>query len=222
MHSFPSLILFDCDGTLMDSHHAIVRAMQEAFAGNGLPAVSDLSIRAVIGLSLQEAIGRLTDGSIPHEKIADDYRAIYRAGEDEVALFPTVRDTLDTLRQRGYWLGIVTGKSRSGLLRVLEAKGLSDLFYVMRTADCCYSKPHPAMVLECMQEMGIGAERTTVIGDAIFDIQMAVAAGVSSLGVSYGVSSSSSLRSAGAGAVVNRFSELLDYFPALSGAQEAV
>lgn len=221
MHTFPFLILFDCDGTLMDSQHAIVHAMQGAFRENDLPEPGESAVRAVIGLSLAEAINRLADGSARQAKIADDYRSIYRAGEAGVSLYPAVHETLLLLRQRGYWLGVVTGKSRAGLKRALEAKGLHELFYVMRTADCCLSKPHPAMVLECMDEMGVAAERTSVVGDAIFDIQMAAAAGVTSFGVSYGVSSGKSLHAAGAAAIVDNFSDLLGYFPALRGVQEA-
>lgn len=218
----PHLILFDCDGTLMDSQHAIVRAMQQAFANNDLPVPDADSIHKVIGLSLREAVHLLTDQSGLHEKIIHDYRSFYRAGEDEVKLYPAVDETLQALKRRGYWLGVVTGKSMSGLLRALEARGLRDLFYVIRTADCCLSKPHPAMVMECMQEMGVSAGRTSVVGDAIFDIQMAKAAGVASFGVAYGVSSSEALRLAGAHAVVDSFSDLLGFFPALQGVQEVV
>ena len=221
VHTFPFLILFDCDGTLMDSQHAIVRAMQDAFRQNALPEPDEAAVRAVIGLSLSEAVKRLAGESSGQAKIVEDYRTLYRAHEDQVRLYPSVHETLQELRQRGYWLGVVTGKSRAGLKRALEGKGLSNLFYVMRTADCCLSKPHPAMVLECMDEMGVNAERTSVVGDAIFDIQMAAAAGVAAMGVSYGVSSGNSLRAAGADAIVENFSDLLGYFPALRGVQEA-
>ena len=126
-----------------------------------------------------------------------------------------MKETLEVLRSRGYWLGVVTGKSRAGLLRVLESFELGDLFYVWRTADCTHSKPHPAMVLECMLELGVPADRTWVVGDACFDIQMAVAAEVEALGVSFGVASSDELLQAGARRVVNDFAELLSYFPRL-------
>lgn len=211
----PYLILFDCDGTLMDSQHAIVRAMRQAFGINGLPAPDTESVSKVIGLSLHEALRQLSDRADLHEKIMADYRICYRAAEDQVELYPAVRETLEELKRRGYWLGLVTGKSKAGLLRVLDAKGLREMFYVMRTADCCLSKPHPAMVTECMQEMGVTARQTGVVGDAIFDIQMATAAGVASFGVAYGVSSSEALRLAGASAVAESFPDLLGYFPAL-------
>lgn len=214
----PYLILFDCDGTLMDSQGAIVRAMQQAFRTNGFAAPDEISIHRVIGLSLCDAVRQLSGRPEGHENIMHDYRLFYRTCEDEVALFPAVRETLQTLRERGYWLGLVTGKSRSGLLRALDSRGLREMFYVMRTADCCPSKPHPAMVLECMQEMGLSARQTGVVGDAIFDIRMAAAAGVSSFGVAYGVSSGEELYSAGATAVADKFSDLLEYFPVLPDA----
>jgi len=150
-----------------------------------------------------------------HQQIEQAYRESYLSAEHGIALFPHVRETLEALRERGYWLGVVTGKSKSGLLRVLERFHLAELFYVLRTADCTHSKPHPAMVLECMQEMGVVAEQTVVIGDALFDIQMAKAAGVRSLGVSFGVAETESLLQAGAEDVVHAFPDLLAYFPPL-------
>jgi len=215
----PSLILFDCDGTLMNSHLSIVQAMQKAFSRYGLPEPSSQAVFDVIGLSLVKAVDQLAATTELSEKIILAYREYYRAAEDEPELYPGVHDTLQALRQRGYWLGVVTGKSMTGLLRVLDAFDLQDYFYVLRTADCCNSKPHPAMVLECMAEMGVEATQTFVVGDALFDIQMANAAGVRSLGVSFGVSGSDELDHAGAGVVVDDFSDLLAYFPPLQDHQ---
>jgi phosphoglycolate phosphatase len=211
----PFLILFDCDGTLMDSHTAIVRAMQKAFCSCGLPEPSTKAVFDVIGLSLGRAIDQLADNSYLAEEIKHAYRDYYRVAEHELKLYPGVRETLQVLRQRGYWLGMVTGKSKAGLLRVLDAFGLQDYFCVLRTADCSDSKPHPAMVRECMAEVGVEATQTCVVGDALFDIQMAHAAGVVALGVLFGVSGSDEPERAGAMAVVNNFSDLLAYFPPL-------
>jgi phosphoglycolate phosphatase len=215
----PSLILFDCDGTLMDSHIAIVRAMQKAFCLCGLAEPSTRAVYDVIGLSLDRAIDHLAGPKHLAEKIKCIYRENYRAAEPELKLYPGVHDTLQTLRKRGYWLGVVTGKSMAGLLRVMDAFDLQDYFYVLRTADCCNSKPHPAMVLECIAEMGVEAAQTYVVGDALFDVQMAHAAGVAALGVSFGVSGSDELEHAGVMAVVNDFSDLLAYFPPLQDHQ---
>jgi phosphoglycolate phosphatase len=211
----PSLILFDCDGTLMDSHIAIVQAMQKAFCLCGLAKPSTRAVYDVIGLSLDRAIGQLAGNKRLVEKIKYIYREHYRAAEPDLKLYPGVHETLQTLRHRGYWLGVVTGKSTAGLLRVLDTFDLQDYFYVLRTADCCNSKPHPAMVLECMVEMGVEAAQTCVVGDALFDIQMAHAAGITALGVSFGVSGSDELERIGAMAVVDDFSDLLSYFPPL-------
>ena len=211
----PSLILFDCDGTLMNSHLAIVRAVQQAFCRFGLKEPSEKAVFEVIGLSLDKAIVQLAGSMDKVEEIKQSYREYYRAAEPELKLYPGVRETLLSLRQRGYWLGVVTGKSTAGLLRVLDTFDLQDYFYVLRTADNCNSKPHPEMVLECMAEMGVEAAQTSVVGDALFDIQMAQSAGVTALGVSFGVSASDELLDAGAEAVVNDFSDLLAYFPLL-------
>lgn len=212
----PHLILFDCDGTLTDSHGAIVNAMQQAFISCGLVAPENEAVQRVIGLSLQAAIETLVPEGTSHEIIADTYRQHYLAAEEALALYPGVVETLEALKQRGYWLAVVTGKSKRGLLRVLEKFGLKDYFYAVRTADCCPSKPHPAMALECMEELGADATRTTLVGDALFDMQMATAAGVRSLGVSFGVESIEALYGAGAYDVVESFPALLEHFPSLN------
>jgi len=224
----PALILFDCDGTLTDSHGLIVRAMQQAFAEVGLPEPAAQAVNRVIGLSLHKAVDALIDANQAGDQAGDQtgdqtlvehieqaYRAHYARADQDVCLFPDVRETLKTLQQRGYWLGIVTGKSKPGLLRVLQSFALQELFYVWRTADCTHSKPHPAMVLECMQEMGVTAAQTTVVGDAVFDMQMAKAANVTAYGVSFGVACGDELLRAGAKASVDHFHDLLMYYPAL-------
>lgn len=212
----PHLILFDCDGTLTDSHGAIVNAMQQAFISCGLEAPVDKAVSQVIGLSLQSAIETLAPVDSAIESIAEFYRQHYLVAEETLALYPGVVETLESLKQRGYWMGVVTGKSKRGLLRVLEQFGLQDYFYALRTADCCPSKPHPAMALECMQELGAEAVNTTLVGDALFDMQMAAAAQVRALGVSFGVESAEALYAAGAYDVVDDFTALLEHFPPLN------
>jgi len=194
--------------------------MQKAFIAAGLPEPAGDAVCEVIGLSLNRAISTLMNAELQndtslHQHISQAYRDHYRLAEKDIHLFPDVKETLEVLRSRGYWLGVVTGKSRPGLLRVLESFELDDLFYVWRTADCTHSKPHPAMVTECMQELGITTERTWVVGDASFDMQMAVAAGVQAVGVSFGVSPGGELLRAGARRVVHSFIELREYFPPL-------
>jgi len=221
MGSMQHLILFDCDGTLTDSHGAIVEAMQQAFVRCGLLAPGEEAVHQVIGLSLQRAVEILSPDAGRNAEISQAYRELYIAAEAGLALYPGVIDTLEQLKQRGYRLGIVTGKSRSGLLRVLEQFQLGHYFDVLRTADCCHSKPHPAMALECMDEVGAVPERTSLVGDALFDMQMATAANVRAFGVSFGVESAERLYAAGACDVVNDFSALLEHFPPLNSAAVA-
>jgi len=211
----PHLILFDCDGTLTDSHGAIVKAMQQAFAASTLPVPDDEAVHAVIGLSLSRAVAALSAESADRERITELYRQNYTAAESTLSLYPGVVETLGELVKRGYWLGIVTGKSRSGMMRVMQQFELDDYFLVVRTADCCLSKPHPAMALECMHELGVAPERTTLVGDAIFDMQMAASANLRALGVSFGVESAEVLMAEGAVDVVDDFPALLAYFPPL-------
>ena len=215
----PQLILFDCDGTLVDSHGHITQVMQQTFEEFDLPAPAASAVRDVIGLSLDEAVWRLLpqDNNGQQDRIIDGYRQRYGATPDVSPLYTGVRETLETLRQNGYWLGIVTGKSHRGLMRTLDQHALHTAFHVWRTADVCPSKPHPAMVLECMQEMGVAAGQTSVVGDSCFDIEMATASGVRSLGVSFGVGTPESLQQAGASDVVHSFKDLLVHFPPLQG-----
>ncbi|MDX8406047.1 MAG: HAD-IIIA family hydrolase [Mariprofundus sp.] len=209
------LILFDCDGTMTDSHGLIVSAMQQAFAESAQQAPTALAVQDVTGLSLALAIEALGATGEMQARIAARYSEYYRAKETDVELFPGVLDTLIALKRRGYWLGVVTGKSKAGVMRVLERLSLTDFFYVIRTADCTHSKPHPAMVLECMAELGVSACNTSVIGDAVFDMQMAVAAGVRVIGVSFGAASGASLAQAGADDIIDHFPELLHHYPDL-------
>jgi len=215
------LILFDCDGTLMDSHHHIVLVMQQAFRDCGLPEISPTEIGPVIGLSLTIAVQKLlpdTDESL-QEAVEQRYRELYHSMPAGYDLFEGVRETLSELRDRGYWLGVVTGKSYAGLQRVLKQFDLSEYFLVLRTPDHCASKPHPAMVLESMDEMGVGTQQTSVIGDALLDIQMARAAGVRAFGVSFGVAGTEPLLAAGAVAIIDDFRDILAHFPPLQEGQ---
>lgn len=152
------LILFDCDGTLTDSHGTIVSSMQMAFASCDLDKPSDVAVSKVIGLSLKGAVEALSSDISCNARIIEAYHQHYSAVEASLSLYPGVIETLQKLQQRGYWMGIVTGKSKPGLIRVLELFDLAGYFLVLRTADCCLSKPHPAMVqlhglgIKCSQQ----------------------------------------------------------------------
>ncbi|MDQ7004438.1 MAG: HAD-IA family hydrolase [Ghiorsea sp.] len=212
------LILFDCDGTLTDSHGSIAVAMQKAFTDNGLGEPDYQDVLGIIGLSLVAAVEQLAGDDLDASlktKIGQSYSSHYRAMESSLALYPKVTETLEELDNRGYVMGVVTGKSSGGLLRVMDAFDLHKFFPVWRTADICTSKPHPAMVNECMAVMGAIAANTSVIGDSRFDIQMANSAGVRSYGVSFGVEPAHVLKAEGARTVFDRFEDILNEYPSL-------
>ena len=150
------LVLFDCDGTLSDSHHAIVAAMQDAFRSRGFPVPEEASVTPLIGLSLSVVLQHLLS-SMNQAFTTDDlarlsnaYRQHYHRHEKQVALFPGVREGLMTLHQQGWWLGIVTGKSRAGLDHLLAHFPLNDYFLTTHTADECRSRPHSEMVEQAL------------------------------------------------------------------------
>ncbi|MDQ6995436.1 MAG: HAD-IA family hydrolase [Mariprofundaceae bacterium] len=212
-----SLILFDCDGTLTDSNSLIVHAIQGAFTDMGLTPPSDKHVLQSLGMSLHGVLESLLEKQaaqgVDIQALAKHYREHYWHGESDIHLYPQVLETLDILKQRGYWMAIVTGKSKQGLLRVLERFPLQDYMLTWRTADCCPSKPHPAMAQECMRELGVDKANTSLVGDAHFDMRMAQAAGIRALGVSFGMASGQVLLDEGAEAVVQSFDTLLNYFP---------
>jgi len=212
------LILFDCDGTLTDSHGAIAQAMQKAFTDHGLAEPDYQDVLAIIGLSLLAAVENLADDTLDDAlktKICESYASNYRSMESGLALYPNVIETLEELDSRGYVMGVVTGKSSRGLIRVMDLFDLHRFFPVWRTADICTSKPHPDMVLECMHEMGVLPEHTSVIGDSRFDIQMANAANVRSFGVSFGVEPAHVLKAEGALHIFDKFEDISDMYPRL-------
>lgn len=211
------LVLFDCDGTLVDSAGLIHQGMQQTFAHFGHPVPSLAATKSIIGLTLDIAIARLL-GRVHADDEAQAMTAHYRsifaglrgeahAAEQPFDGIPAVIEALG--RREDVILGAVTGKSRPGLKRVLDNNGWSGLFMVARTADDCPSKPHPAMVTECCDEAGVVARETIVIGDAIYDMQMAKAAGATAIGVCWGYAAVDELFAAGADAVVERPADLL-------------
>lgn len=217
----PILILFDLDGTLVDSHPHIISTMQQAFIQCELASPAPAAVREVIGLSLSTAVSQLVRGVKGGDsgKVCSTYRKLYIQKQHERVepLFPGVKATLTRLFNQGYSLGIVTGKSTRGLMRMLEQHDLGKMFLVWRSADVCPSKPHPAMVLECMDEVGVPPGNTVVVGDSCMDVDMAVSSGVSAVGVSYGAQEPERLLARGATIVIDHISELLDLFPPLPG-----
>jgi phosphoglycolate phosphatase len=182
------LIVFDWDGTLLDSAGAIVRAIQSACDDLGLPVPDDARARHVIGLGLSEALQFAVPDLPParYQAMVDRYRFHYLSGDHQLTLFAGVREMLARLHAAGHILTVATGKSRLGLDRALDHSGLRPLFQASRCADECHSKPHPQMLDELLAEFGVAAASTVMIGDTSHDLLMARNAGVDSLAVTYG------------------------------------
>ena len=184
------LVVFDWDGTLIDSHSAIVECMQEASRELGLPIPERERASHVIGLGLHDAM-RIVAPGLPaprYPEFIDAYRRHFRAREDTMRPFPGMAQLVGSL-QGERTLAIATGKSRRGLDRALKATGLQRHFRASRCADETSPKPHPAMLLELMEELHFTAGQVVMIGDTSHDMQMAAAAGVDAVAVSYGAHS---------------------------------
>ncbi|WP_024299233.1 HAD-IA family hydrolase [Methylomicrobium lacus] len=186
------LLIFDWDGTLMDSIGWIVHCMQTAAEQLGCEVPTPAAAKDVIGLSLIRAMDTLFSGASPElrEQLVRAYGQEYASrplGPGD--LFAGVRDMLEELNGAGYRLAVATGKTRAGLQKALQATGTEDLFYITRAADETASKPDPLMLLEIMNHVDVAPERTLMIGDSIHDLQMAQNAQISAIGVSCGAHS---------------------------------
>jgi len=209
------LVLFDCDGTLVDSLDVIHQCMSRAFIDFKFAEPEAALTRSIIGLSLDNAIARMLGRDIDDEVRAmtaryKEHFFAYRQGGGAVEpLYAGIKSLLDDLKSRpDIILGVVTGKSRRGLDAILDHHQLSSHFLATRTADDCPSKPHPAMVLECCGETGMGPVDTVVIGDAVFDMELARNAGARAIGVSWGYAPVDQLELAGAGHIATNATEL--------------
>ena len=182
------LIVFDWDGTLLDSAGAIVQAIQSACIDLALPVPENSKARHVIGLGLVDAMRHAVPDLPPdrYQAMVDRYRFHYLAGDHKLTLFDEVPEMLARLHAAGHILAIATGKSRLGLDRALEHSGLRHLFQASRCADECHSKPHPQMLHELMAEFAVAEASTLMIGDTSHDVLMATNAGVDALAVTYG------------------------------------
>jgi phosphoglycolate phosphatase len=185
-----TLLVFDWDGTLMDSEARIVECVRASAQDLDLEVPDDDSIRNIIGLGLSEAVTTLFPGA--DEQLVDDVVDRYRyhfliKNQTPSPLFPGAEEVLQELQGKGYLLAVATGKGRAGLDRVLEHTGLGDLFHATRCADETFSKPHPEMLLQIMDELGVEGNETIMVGDTEWDMQMARNAGAERVAVSYGV-----------------------------------
>lgn len=210
------LVIFDCDGTIVDSQHMIVAAMNAAFAMTGRAPPPREAVLSVVGLSLVEAILGLCPEAAPDEAIAlaESYKAAFqalrRSGNHTEPLYPGLRACIEDLAARpDVLLGIATGKSRRGVAAVLEREDLARCFHTVQTADTHPSKPHPSMIHAAMAEAGSEPATTVLIGDTVFDIEMARSAGVAAIAVSWGYHPRSALIDAGADATCDSGEELV-------------
>lgn len=215
MNPDPRLVVFDMDGTLIDSQHLILAAMTRAFDQAGHPMPERAEILAIVGLSLPEAMTALA----PHlpatetARLADHYRESFvvrrEAGEEIAPLYPGARAALDRLAaDPELLLGVATGKARRGLDHVLAMHDLGGYFVTLQTADGHPSKPHPAMLHQALSETGVGPARAVMVGDTEFDMAMGKAAGFATVGVAWGYHPRERLAAAGADRVIEDFAEL--------------
>lgn len=182
------LLVFDWDGTLIDSAGAIVASLQTACRDLGLPVPSEERAQHIIGLGLNDAMAYVLPGVAPevYPRVAERYGHHFRLRDPHTPLFPGAEQALGSLRETGFLLAVATGKSRRGLERALEQTGLKTVFHATRCGDESASKPHPDMLTDLMAILGTEPEKTLMIGDTTHDLQMAVNAGVASVAVAYG------------------------------------
>lgn len=206
------LLIFDWDGTLVDSIGRIVAAMHLAADACGLSRCGDEAVKGIIGLALPEAVAQLypdLDDPLRNERFRLAYSEQYLLLEDEPSpLFAGVAESLEAFRAQDYRLAVATGKSRHGLRRVLKGRGWLDYFDITRCADETASKPHPLMLQEILAHMRVAPEQALMVGDSVFDLQMARNAGMDSVAVGFGAQSLETLRACGPRLAINEFSEL--------------
>ncbi len=208
------LVVFDCDGTLVDSQHAIVAAMQTAFDAHGLAAPGALAVRRTVGLRLDEAVAQILPAGAEHhlQRVVATFREaatdLHAHPDHREPLYPGTREVLDALAARGFALGVATGKSRRGLITTLERHDILPLFDTLKTADDGPGKPNPRILLDAMAETGATPNTTIMIGDTTFDVAMAVRARALSIGVAWGYHETNELVAAGAPRIAERFADL--------------
>jgi phosphoglycolate phosphatase len=223
-----TLLIFDCDGTIVDSQHGIVAAMQDAYARENLKAPSREEILSIVGLSLPEVFAELSPDAplAVQRRLAEGYKVAFQGlraeGHDE-ALYPGARETILALAQRGdVTLAIATGKSVRGVERILVQEKWHGLFASIQTADTNPSKPHPAMIREAVKEVagntGVTPRDVVMVGDTTFDMAMARAARVKALGVAWGYHDVRALRGAGADDIAEAFEDIPRHVARLIGA----
>jgi phosphoglycolate phosphatase len=204
------LIVFDWDGTLLDSTAAIVAAIVAACRDLDQVPPSIDAARSVIGLGLEDAIARAVPQLPPsrYEELAARYRHHYLARDHELTLFSGAEELVARLHGESYLLAVATGKSRRGLDRALGYSGLQAYFHATRCADESFSKPHPGMLLDLMEALGVAPDHTLMIGDTTHDLQMAQNAGTDAVAVAFGAHPAAELATSTPRAILHSMAEL--------------
>lgn len=209
-------VVFDCDGTLVDGQAAICETMELAFANAGLVAPERNKVRRIVGLSLPYALRELAPEASDDQRhaVIEAYKLGYRdlrlSGALREPLFDGIAALIDELDAEGRLLGVATGKSDRGLHACLDTHGIKHRFVSLQTADRHPSKPHPAMLEAALDDAGVSPADAVMIGDTSFDMEMAVAAGVRAIGVSWGYHEPQELFDTGASAVAETAQQLGD------------
>ncbi|TXT22430.1 MAG: phosphoglycolate phosphatase [Gallionellaceae bacterium] len=208
------LIVFDWDGTLMDSTSVIADSIQAACSDLDLPVPSDEAARHVIGMGLAAALRHAVPDAPESmvEPLVERYRYHFLARDETIPLYVGAREAVAELLGAGYLLAVATGKSRAGLSRAMQATGMQPYFQASRTADETFSKPHPAMLLEIMEELGVEPEYALMVGDTTHDLQMARNAGVDAVGMTHGAHPQAQLRELQPLALLDDFAGLREWF----------
>lgn len=206
------LVIFDWDGTLMDSVGRIVSSMQSAAIQIGRAVPEADAVRNIVGLSLQEALPRLFGplDELGYQQLLQAYRQQYVHDDPTpTPLFAGVASTLHQLTERGHLLAVATGKARAGLDRVLAQTGFSQLFHASRGADEARSKPDPMMLEQLLAQLNVPLEQAVMVGDSSYDMEMAANLGMARIGVDWGVHDVSTLKQFAPLAVISHMDELL-------------
>jgi phosphoglycolate phosphatase len=219
------LIIFDWDGTLMDSVARIERCFSAALDEVGAASVSTEAIRHIIGLGLDEAISVLLPSAdiLTHQKVKERYRQHFlHIDQTAMELFPGVHAGLEALVSQGYLLAVATGKARRGLERVLRATDTAHFFHATRCADETFSKPHPQMLEDILVQTGMQADQSLMVGDTTYDMQMARDARIDGLAVTYGVHDRAQLIAHGPVACLDSFAEVYAWLQQNNGQSSVV
>jgi phosphoglycolate phosphatase len=208
------LIIFDWDGTLINSIDLITHSLQQAALAYGYPIPEAQAAKDVIGLSIENAVLTLFPEAdeLSQKQLANSYRNHYSSKQlDRDDLFPGVYDMLVHLKQTGYQLAVATGKTRSGLQAALSGTGTEDLFCMTRCADETASKPDPKMLLEIIEYTQTSHDRCLMVGDSVFDLQMALNIPISAIAVTCGAQSAELLQQYQPLLCLEQPTELLNY-----------